>query len=533
MPEVRRRQTRADRPEVREPSAKRLVVYAMAAKTLNFLIMAGSTLIVSPLLLRHLGLAKYGSWALIAQLTGYYGLLDWGLRGAVSYFVAAYYPKERFRELNSIISAAFYALVVVGGIAIAIGLGLAFMLEKIFNLSGTNPVEVRSAFVVVTLTVACSLPFEGFFAVVYGRKRPYLLAAADSIAQVLSATAIVAVVSRGGGLVPLAIIQALSRLGTWAVATWNARRLLPTLRLSIGLIDKAAVKEVAHYGSRNFFINLAQFVVNRVDLVVVGAVLDVTMVTRYAIGQTLVEYASVAVSNVTQAFTPHFAHAHGEGASSDIRRYYVRGAQLSGTVAMLLAGGLFAYGSSFIRLWLGEELLLGAWWQRSDAILVVLLVGQLPRFTQSISWQLFFGVRDVNFVTIVQVAEATLNLVLSMWWVHTMGPIGVALGSTVPLLITNLFVMPRRVCRLLQMPAREYVTSCVLPGASVGVVVFASGFALTMLAAPAQWFLFVAEVVTSGSLAALVAVRLVSTREERISAFAAAKRFRRRVFRAS
>ena len=319
------------KPEAPEPSAKRLVVYAAAAKTVHFVVMATSTLIVSPLLLRHLGMARYGSWALIAQLTGYYGLLDWGLRGAVSYFVAKDLPKKRFAELNAVISSAFYALVLVGGAAICIGVGLAFILERIFNLSGTSPTEVRSAFMVVTFTVACSLPVETFMAIVNGRKRLYVLAAAESVAQVSTAVAIVVMISRGGGLVHLALIQAATRLALWTVTVVIARRLLPTLRLSIGSINRTALKEVASYGSRNFVINLATFVVNRLDLVVVGAFVNVTMVTRYAIAQTLVDYASGAVVNITQSFTPHFTHAQSEGASGDIKRFYVRGSRLSGT----------------------------------------------------------------------------------------------------------------------------------------------------------------------------------------------------------
>jgi O-antigen/teichoic acid export membrane protein len=411
--------------------------------------------------------------------------------------------------------------VLVGGAAICIGVGLAFVLERIFNLSGTSPTEVRSAFVIVTFTVACSLPVETFMAIVNGRKRLYVLAAAESLAQISTAFAIVVMISRGGGLVQLALIQAVTRLALWTVTIVIARRLLPTLRLSVGSINRAALKEVASYGSRNFVINLASFVVNRLDLVVVGAFVNVTMVTRYAIAQTLVDYASGAVVNITQSFTPHFTHAQSEGASGDIKRFYVRGSRLSGAIAMLLAGGLFAYGGHFIRLWLGDELVSGPWWQRSDVILALLLAGQLPRLMHSITWQLFFGVRDVNFPAVVQLVEATLNLTLSLWWVHTLGPAGVALGSTVPLLITNLFIMPRRVCKLLRMSAREYVASCVLPAATLGLVVGGSGFGLSFLAPPVTWPLFAGEVVISASLGALIGIPLVLTREERMGILAA------------
>jgi O-antigen/teichoic acid export membrane protein len=505
----------APNPPSEEPSTKRLVFYTASARSVNFLATIALTLVVSPLLLHALGTARYGSWALIAQLTGYYGLLDWGVRAAVGYFVAALIPKAKLLELNSIISTALAFLVAVAVVVVGLGIGLAVYLERVFNLAGSDPREVRRAFVVVTIAVACSLPFEAFAAVVNGCRRAYLTTGADTVTRVLSAVATVVWLLHGGGLVGLAVIQLLSRAVVWMVTVWNARRLLPTLKVTPQAIGREAARELAGYGARTFLINAAGLIIYRLDLVVVAAFLDLSLVTRYTIGQTLVDYASNAVLNVTQSFTPHFTHTHERDGLAAVRQMYLQGARISGAVGMLLSGGILVFGGPFIRLWLGDDLVSGPWLQRSDTILLILLLGQAPRFMQSISWQLCFGLRKVNFLTVIQLSEAGCNLALSLWWVRVWGAAGVALGSTVPLLVTNLFVMPWYVSRVLGMTAYSYIVTALAPGILVGAAVAVCGSLLTSVAAPTGWFVLVAEIAASTATGLLAGSSLVLAHDDR------------------
>src|SRR5882672_10468869 len=45
---------------------------------------------VAPYVVRHLGNEQYGVWTIVLSLTGYLGLLDLGVRGAVTRYTARY-----------------------------------------------------------------------------------------------------------------------------------------------------------------------------------------------------------------------------------------------------------------------------------------------------------------------------------------------------------------------------------------------------------------------------------------------------------
>src|SRR5690606_29382642 len=175
----------------------------------------------------------------------------------------------------------------------------------------------------------------------------------------------------------------------------------------------------------------------RMDMGVSVAALGVRQVTVYAIGQMIVTYASGAVSNITRAFTMHFAHVHASGDHERLRKLYLDGVRHSASLAIPLAIYLLCFGSSFIGLWLGPEYVTGDWRERSDVVLAILIVGKLPRFVQSISWQLLFGAHKIAFLTKLQVGEAIANAALSLSLVRWLGMPGVALGTLIPVLVSN------------------------------------------------------------------------------------------------
>ena len=141
----------------------------------------------------------------------------------------------------------------------------------------------------------------------------------------------------------------------------------------------------------------------------------------------------------------HFAHLSARQEIDRLRELYLTGARLSGLFACLLTGYVLVFGSDFVRLWLGPSYVEGEWTARTDVVLAILLLGQAPRLFQSISWQLLFGIRKVNFLMWVQIGEAIANVALSLALVKPLGIVGVALGTFIPLVVSNTLVLPRYV----------------------------------------------------------------------------------------
>src|SRR5690242_1045357 len=83
---------------------------------------------LSPIVVHKLGDAAYGAWALLVALAGYLGLLDLGVRSAVTRFVAKLQASADHEEASRIASAALAIFSIAGVVAISIACVLAALI---------------------------------------------------------------------------------------------------------------------------------------------------------------------------------------------------------------------------------------------------------------------------------------------------------------------------------------------------------------------------------------------------------------------
>ena len=74
-------------------------------------------LFLIPYIIGHIGVERYGIWAIVGVLTGYFGLLDFGIRISFVKYIAEFYAKKDFKKINQLINTGvvfyFFAVVVV------------------------------------------------------------------------------------------------------------------------------------------------------------------------------------------------------------------------------------------------------------------------------------------------------------------------------------------------------------------------------------------------------------------------------------
>ncbi len=64
-------------------------------------------LFLTPYIIGHIGTEKYGIWALVVVLTGYFGLLDCGVGTSFVKYISEYYTKKDYSGINRIVNTGF------------------------------------------------------------------------------------------------------------------------------------------------------------------------------------------------------------------------------------------------------------------------------------------------------------------------------------------------------------------------------------------------------------------------------------------
>ncbi len=421
----------------------------------NWLALAITTVVgffLSPFVVHHLGNLVYGVWVIIGSLVSYMGLLDLGLRGAVTRFVSKGAAQDDHEESGRAVSGALWIRLWISLAIIATGLVLSFTIHRIFVIPPNLQLVARYAILVTAITVGINL-WCGVFGGVLVALHRYDITSGIQIAQTCArAAGIVYLLRSGHSILALAVWDLCTGLGANAALIICCFWVYPNLKVVFGRPDRVTLSKLWNYSFYAFLINVAIQVTYYTDNLVVGAFLSPSAVTLYAIGGLLIGYARQIVSSMTTTFTPLASTFEAEGNFENLRRLVIHGTRAALIVSLPIEVALALRGHTFIRLWMGEQ-----YAQPSGTVMQILLLSVVFASANTTSGGIVYGMEKHKRIAYWAIGEAVANFVLSVILVRRIGIYGVAWGTTIPSVIIELLLWPRFICKLVVMPVRTYL----------------------------------------------------------------------------
>lgn len=483
--------------------------------------------LIAPITIHSLGDTRYGAWSLVSELIGYYGLLDLGIRGAVTYHVAKYAALNQEEEIKKTISSAFWLLSACGLAVFIVGMGFTVGFPYMFKTDGFNLTEVQQSLMIMSGLIALSLPMNAFGGALIGKQRFDIASGVEVANRILTAFLVYIMMKAGGGLVALALVQVAGRAISWALTLFACRKILGGVFAWPRWFRRERVRTLIEYGFRNALGQVALLVIYRMDLLVVGMFAGIDRVIFYSLASTLVSYASSLCSNITQVFTPRFTQLDSSNSSEELQKLYFSGTRITGMVVTSLVAGLLVFGKDFIRLWVGESYVSGSWTDRSDVIMTILILANLPRMLQGVTWQRLYGTGRVRFLMWLNICEATANLILSILLTRRFGPVGAAFGTFFPLLVSQLLILPVYSCRVFNIPFWQFLSKGLFIPIVTGLLMTCVNLSCIYISPPTTWIVFVIDVLIAVASGILVCVGIGLSKIERNEVFA---RFNIKIF---
>src|SRR3954468_8911140 len=115
-----------DRTRVEVPLGAK-IVRSVAFGALRYVLLIPIPFVMTPFILRKIGVAGYGTWSVFLAINAMTSLADLGLVGTISKFVAEYYAHRDFDGLSRLLSSAvglFVFLALAVALVVAGGTGL-------------------------------------------------------------------------------------------------------------------------------------------------------------------------------------------------------------------------------------------------------------------------------------------------------------------------------------------------------------------------------------------------------------------------
>jgi O-antigen/teichoic acid export membrane protein len=393
-----------------------------AARAVGFL----SGLVLVPVLISYLGLSNFGLWVLATAVFGYSGLLELGVSGAATKFVAQHRGEEDVEALQRTVNATVTVALIAGVLASFFLLALAFVGDHIFSITPAEAPLFRSILLLFSIRALFAFALALPEALLKGHERYDLssMAAAAGYGATLLLT--VSLLVTGHGLLEVSLVALLVPA---FVALINAA-FLARLHREIGfgltrrpLRDSPGLLTFAAAGS---VISLTTVLMYQADFFIVGVLLSTTAVGVYAV----VAKFNSAVREfdwlTLQAVIPLASRLNAQGDTGRTRTLLEVGTRYLTVAEFTIVAALIAMMPALLNAWVGPAFVHWAWLGQ------LFLSYYLLTASVNVAGNILMGRGRMRTLLKVTVVTAALNFGLSIgltWYWQSI--VGVIVGTVI------------------------------------------------------------------------------------------------------
>ena len=390
-----------------------------------------SAIVLTPLLLHHLGKVAFGVWVLASAVVLYLELFELGFGGATAKLVAedaVHRPDQAQRTINT----TFFALIPLGLAALAVGTGIAFAFPSVMHVAPHLHDQVILVVFILAAGLAVSIPGDTFGGALMGHQRYDLLGLSNSLMVACTFVTTIIVVALGGGLVPLAITMTGFGILFHFVRFAMVRHVAPGMRLSLHLIDRTRLRSVMHLSGWFMLTAVLQAIYNFSDTAVVGIVLGLRAAAVYGVATKLSTAATQGLDSLASVFFPYASSVSRNQHRRALTEITVDGTRAAMFVGMLISLMFLVLAFPGIRIWVGGG------YGTSSRVLMVLAAAIVLASPVRVTTMVLAGSNRLPLVSVLRGAEVAVHLGVSLALAYVLGPVGVAVGTLAGVLLVRL-----------------------------------------------------------------------------------------------
>ncbi|QDA55860.1 oligosaccharide flippase family protein [Thermomonas aquatica] len=323
----------------------------------------GIALAYTPFMVRTLGQADYGLFAIAGAMASYLVILDMGLADSVVRRLVGLHGKDdRQGErdfLGSMVSLyGVLGLMILGAAAIAIA-----CVPMLFG--GTMAPDALSTLqtMLVPLGISTAVVVAGnpLNATLVAHERFVFLRSLEMATVVLVTLGNVAALLLGGGVLSVVVVASsgamLATLCKWLMVRGGLR-----LPLAARHVDRTQLTGMSSYAAPIFVSMLVEQIFWKLDNILIGARLGAAAVAVYAIGVMFNKYFMAFATAISRVMMPDLVRRIDAGSdTTELTGRLVEVSRWQAFVLMLVLSGLVLFGEHFIRTWMGPGYELSYW----------------------------------------------------------------------------------------------------------------------------------------------------------------------------
>ncbi len=411
----------------------RNTIYNIIGRTWGILV----TLFLTPYIIRHIGIERFGIWAIIGVITGYFGLLDFGIGTSFVKYIAEFYSKREYGKINQVVNTGFIFYSIFAIFLIIIGFAIVGPLLNFFKIPSYLSNETTFVFLLGIIILSVSNALSPFGAIQGGLQRMDIT---NKVAMGLSVPNILGTIfflERGYGLPGLMVNNAIFLIISSIANLIIAFKVLPELKFDLSLFTNEMFKKLFSYGYKLQIAKTASMAAVHSDKLLITYFLSIGLVAFYQLGSSIVECTKSIILLFLTALLPAFSEIDAKREREKLIDGYLRGTKYLMLIVVPLFNLVIISAPQIMMVWMGVG------YERSGWIIQILGIGWF--------WALLTGMRSIVTQAIGKpeiemrsgLIAVILNIPLSIIFIIQFGFLGVAFGTSVALFFSALYGLLR------------------------------------------------------------------------------------------
>lgn len=398
-------------------------------------------LLLTPLVVRHLGPSQYGIWVLATAIGSYLGFLNAGSGAAGVRAVARLAGTGRIGEASRDVGSIFRIYLVVGLVAASALILLSFTTLDYFHVPGVEQAQARTLLILIAINFLISFPFGVTRSVLAGLHRFQLLGAVEVVWALFRLGATVVLLGAGFGLLALGGIQLVASIGGHLTRWVLIRRVAPRIHLTGGPEWRGLSAEASIFSALSFGYESLRTLFDNADLLLLGILAGPAAVGIFSVGLSLASFVSKGLNPISGVLFPMASEMEALGRRSEAARLLEVGTRVNLALALPMVTILLVDGPALLRLWVGEG------FEASYPVLAAFALANLMMAASLASSTLLFGAGQIGVLLKAEAARYVLNLALVLLLYRWLDLTGMALGTLLSIVVVDAGIVIVRAAR--------------------------------------------------------------------------------------
>jgi len=392
-------------------------------------------LILTPYIINQIGTERYGIWAIISVLTGYFGLMDFGIRTSFVKYISEYYTKLEFQKINEVVNTGFFFYTIFGIIITIISFIFINQILTLFGVPSDLYKEALFIFLLGIILFGISNATTVFGALQIGLQRMDISNKVSIAVTIPNAIGTFFFLEKGYGLYGLMFNNLIVLSLTIIINIIIDFRILPELKINPFFFSKKILKKLFNFGYKLQISRFASLVSFQTDKILISHFLGIGYVTFYQLGTVITHKMRELPLLLVSALVPAISEMAVNKDTDSLKNVYLIGSKYLILVSTPLLFFVLINSNLIIYSWMGVG------FEKAAIVAQILAIGYYANTVSAVASAIAQGIAKTEFEMKFGIFLSVFNLILSITLIIKFGFLGVVIGTSLSLFLGTLIFL--------------------------------------------------------------------------------------------